>query len=93
MWKAANTLLVSGIASLLLGVIIAVLLGYVVTRDNIGESTALQITWTVGLYTTGIVLGGGFLMTVTGLALMWTTRWDDSEVEEEWSESEEMEGE
>ena len=93
MWKAANTLLVSGIASLLLGVIIAVLLGYVVTRDHIGESPALQITWTVGLYTTGIVLGGGFLMTVTGLALMWTTRWDDSEVEEEWSESEEMEGE
>ena len=93
MWKAANTLLVSGIASLLLGVIIAALVGYVITRENFGESAVLGITWSIGLYTASLVLGGGFLMTVTGLALMWTTRWDDSEVEEEWSESEEMEGE
>ncbi len=81
MWKAANTLLVSGIASILLGVIIAALLGFVITRENIGDSAALGITWSVGLYTVSVVLGGGFLLTVTGLALTWTTTWDDSEVE------------
>ena len=90
MWIAANTLLVSGIASLVLGVVIAVLLGYVITRDGVGDSTALQVTWTVGIYTAGIVLGGGLLMTVTGLALMWTTKWDDADTEEERSESEEI---
>ena len=91
MWKAANTLLVSGIASLLLGVIIAALVGYVITRDSLGDFPALQITWTVGIYMAGIVLGGGLLMTVTGLALMWTTKWDDAD--EERSESEEIEDE
>ena len=92
MWKAANTLLVSGTASLVLGVIIAALLGYVITRENIGDSAPLGIIWSVGFYTVSVVLGGGLLMTVTGLALMWTTTWDDSEVEE-WSESEKIEDE
>ena len=91
MWIAASTLLVSGIASLALGLVIAVLLGYVITRDSVGDSTALQVTWAVGIYTAGIVLGGGFLMTVTGLALMWTTRWDDAD--DERSASEEIEDE
>ena len=93
MWIAANTLLVSGIASLALGVGIAALVGYVITMDNVGDSTALRITWTVGIYMAGIVLGGGSLMTVTGLALMWTTKWDDADTEEEGSVSEEIEEE
>ena len=93
MWQAANALLVSGIASLVLGCVIAALVGYVITRDSIGDSTAFQISWTVGIYMAGVVLGGGLLMIVTGLALMWTTRWDDADVEEEWSEPEEMEDE
>ena len=79
MWRVANTFLVSGTASLVLGVAIAALVGYVITRDDIGESTALQIGWAVGIYTAGIVLGGGFLMTITGLALMWTARPDESD--------------
>ena len=37
MWIAANTLLVSGIASVALGVVVAALLGYVITRDFINE--------------------------------------------------------
>ena len=78
MWRVANTLLVSGTASLVLGVVIAALVGYVITRDSIAQSTALQISWTVGIYTSGIVLGGGFLMTITGLALMWTWKSDES---------------
>ena len=93
MWQAANALLVSGIASLVLGCVIAALVGYVITRDSVGDSTALQISWTVGIYMAGVVLGGGLLMIVTGLALMWTTRWDDADVEEESSEPEEMEDE
>ena len=91
MWKAANTLLVSGIASLALGVVIAALLGYVITREIVGDFPALQITLSLGISMAGIVLGGGLLMTVTGLALMWTTKWDDAD--EEWSESEEIEDE
>ena len=91
MWQVANTLLVSGIASLVLGCIIAALLGFVITRESIGESAAVGIVWTVGIYTAAIVLGGGFLMMITGLALMWTTKWDDGE--EEQSESVEMEDE
>ena len=91
MWIAANTLLVSGIASIVLGCVIAALLGFVITMESIGNSAALGVTWSVGIYTAGIVLGGGFLMTVTGLALMWTTRWDDGE--EERSQPEESEDE
>ena len=44
MWIAANTLLVSGIASFALGVGIAALVGYVISMDSVGDSTALRIT-------------------------------------------------
>ena len=91
MWIAANTLLVSGIASVALGVVVAALLGYVITRDIINEYSPVQVIWTVGIYMAGTGVGGGLLMTVTGLALMWTTKWDDAD--EERSESEEIEDE
>ncbi len=90
MWKVANTLLVSGIGSLVLGCVIAGLAGFMITREGIRDSIALSIVWSVGLSMAGIVLGGGFLMIVTGLAIMWTTKWDSAVVGEEWDESEEV---
>ena len=91
MWQVANTLLVSGTASLVLGCVIAALFGFVMSREGIADSATFGIAWTIGIFMAAIVLGGGFLMTVTGLALMWTTKWDDGE--EEQIESEEMEDE
>ncbi len=81
MWQVANTLLVSGIACLVLGCVIAAVAGFMITREGIGDSFALSLAWSVGVSVAGIVLGGGFLMTVTGLAFMWTTRWDDDSEE------------
>ena len=74
-----------------MGLVIAELLGYVITREIVGDFPALHITLSLGISMAGIVLGGGLLMTVTGLALMWTTKWDDAD--KEWSESEEIEDE
>ena len=91
MWQVANTLLVSGTASLVLGCVIAALFGFVMSREGIADSAAFGIAWTIGIFMAAFVLGGGFLMTVTGLALMWTTKWDDGE--EEQIESEETEEE
>ena len=91
MWQVANALLVSGIGSLALGCLIAALVGFVITRESIGDSAALGVYWSVGIYSAGIVIGGGFLMTVAGLSIMWTTKWDDGEGEQ--SKSEEIEDE
>ena len=85
-WKVADALVLSGMASFVLGVVIAGLLGYVVTRENIGEPIPLQLIWTIGLSASGILLGVGLTMTITGLALDWTTRKMPST--EEWSEPE-----
>ena len=89
MWQVSNALLVAGIGSLALGCLIAALAGFMVTRESISDFAALGVAWSVGIYTAGVVLGGGFLMIVAGLSLMWTTKWDDSE--EEQSETAEIE--
>ncbi len=83
-WKVADALVLSGIASFVLGIVIVVLMWYVITGDGIGESTALQLTWTIGLSASGILLGVGLAMTITGMALDWTTR--NMPSSEEWSE-------
>ncbi len=85
-WKVADALALSGIVSFVLGIVIVVLLWYVITRHGIGESTALQLTWAIGLSASGILLGVGLAMTITGLALDWTTR--KMSFTEEWSEPE-----
>ena len=80
MQKVAQALIVGGIISLLLGLAIALLIGYVI-RDESFDSAAYLLTISIGTHVAAILFGVGFPVTIVGIVLAWVSR-PEEEVEE-----------
>ena len=73
MQKVAQALIVGGIASLLIGLAVSLLIGYVV-RDESLDHVAGLLTISIGTNVAGVAFGVGFPLTIAGLVLAWASR-------------------
>ena len=71
--KVAQALIVGGIATLAIGLIISLLIGYVVKGTGV-DSVAGQLTYIIGAQVAGVVFGVGFPLTIVGVVLAWVSR-------------------